>query len=502
MNVVRRILSILICLSLFIASGAFALTKEKETETVEYTKPLNDRALDMLRLNMSGSNNPLMTNYFCADPTAIEYEGRLYVYATADQMQFDVKGDKENTYECIRGLVVFSTADMVNWRYEGIIDVKGIAKWAMAGWAPSIVSRPEEDGLTHFYLYFANSGAGVGVLTATSPVGPWSDPLGHALVSGTTKGLGQCNWIFDPGVCIDDNGTGWLSFGGGNPHANTTNALPGNARIVKLGKDMISFDSEIVVMDAPYHFEANELNYIDGTFVYTYCSNWVARDEWDTEKWGDKKCSICSMCYMTSKTPLDRESWVYRGEYLKNPGSMSMETSNNHTHMEQFAGNWYIFYHTLMLQKTRGISGGYRGVQADEINVICENGTVTVENCRAGMKGVKPVASVDPYTEQSARSAAISSCAVNEDGIKAVKGDMMLVRNVDFGAGCKAAILRARGSGSIFLFADNMGNDPFVSMKVEEGEYVSLSGNASLEGVHDLIFVFDGDIELTAWQFE
>ena len=170
--------------------------------------------------------------------------------------------------------------------------------------------------------------------------------------------------------------------------------------------------------------------------------------------------------------------------------------------MEQFAGNWYIFYHTLMLQKTRGISGGYRGVQADEINVICENGTVTVENCRAGMKGVKPVASVDPYTEQSARSAAISSCAVNEQGIKAVKGDMMLVRNVDFGTGCKTAILRARGSGSVFLFADNMGNDPFVSMKVEEGEYVSLSGNASLDGVHDLIFVFDGDIELTAWQFE
>ncbi|MFR4022980.1 MAG: hypothetical protein ACLTZI_08165 [[Eubacterium] siraeum] len=35
-------------------------------------------------------------------------------------------------------------------------------------------------------------------------------------------------------------------------------------KIAKLGKDMLSFDSEFVSIDAPYFFEASELNYIDG----------------------------------------------------------------------------------------------------------------------------------------------------------------------------------------------------------------------------------------------
>ncbi|MBO2517732.1 MAG: beta-xylosidase [Clostridiales bacterium] len=503
MNMKRSLLCAALCLMLMTAAGACALTGEKETGTMEYTRPLNDRAKAVLKLYMTGCGNPLVTNYFCADPTAVEYEGRLYVYATADQMQYDVKGDQENTYECIRGLVTLSTEDMVNWRYEGVIDVKSIAKWAFAGWAPSVTSRVEEDGKTHFYLYFANSGAGVGVLTATSPTGPWTDPIGKPLICASTEGLGECCWIFDPGVCIDDEGTGWLSFGGGNPHKDTTPALSGNARIVRLGKDMVSLNSEIVVMDAPYHFEANELNFIDGTFVYTYCSNWAARDDWDSEKWGKTKCGICTMCYMTSSTPLDKDSWVYRGEYLKNPGSLGMETSNNHTHMEYFKGHWYIFYHTLMLQKSRGITGGYRGVQADEIKVTSENGTVTVSPCYASMKGVNPVAAADARAEQSALSACVSSCAfTQEGGIRAAKGDIMIVKNADFGAGFGSVLIRAKGDGVIFLFADRTAGEPFASLTVKEEAFVTLTQTAEISGTHDLIFIFDGDVELTAWQFE
>lgn len=115
-----------------------------------------------------------------------------------------------------------------------------------------------------FYLYFSNSGWGTGVITATSPTGPWSDPLGKSLIDGNTPGLDGCKSPFDPGVCIDDNGTGWLSFGGGTD----------SARIVKLGSDMISLDSEIVKIPSLFHFEASELNYINGTYVYTYNNDW------------------------------------------------------------------------------------------------------------------------------------------------------------------------------------------------------------------------------------
>lgn len=195
--------------------------------------------------------NPLISNVFCADPTAVEYEGRLYIYGTNDNQQYETVGaDGKNTYEHIKSLVILSTDDMVNYTYHGIIDIAEICPWALASWAPSITSRVEEDGLTHFYLYFSNSGWGTGVITSTSPTGPWSDPLGESLLDGNTPGLNGCSSPFDPGVCIDDNGTGWLAFGGGD----------GGSRIVKLGDDMVSIDSDIVKIPSKFNFEASELN--------------------------------------------------------------------------------------------------------------------------------------------------------------------------------------------------------------------------------------------------
>ena len=60
-------------------------------------------------------------------------------------------------------------------------------------------------------------------------------------------------------MAINDDGTeAYLTFGGGD--VTGTELLPGNARIVKLGDDMISLASDIKTISAPCHFEANELN--------------------------------------------------------------------------------------------------------------------------------------------------------------------------------------------------------------------------------------------------
>ena len=72
--------------------------------------------------------NPISANVFCADPTAVEYEGRLYVYGTNDHEQY-FKKPEENSYEKIKSLVCFSTDDMVNWTYHGEINVGKIASW-------------------------------------------------------------------------------------------------------------------------------------------------------------------------------------------------------------------------------------------------------------------------------------------------------------------------------------------------------------------------------------
>ena len=100
--------------------------------------------------------NPISPNIFCADPTSVEYNGRLYVYGSNDTQQ--AENDTVNDYAYIKSLVVLSTDDMANWIYHGRIEVDEIAPWIANSWAPSIVSRVEEDGLTHFYLYFSNGG--------------------------------------------------------------------------------------------------------------------------------------------------------------------------------------------------------------------------------------------------------------------------------------------------------------------------------------------------------
>ena len=72
----------------------------------------------------TASGNPISGSVFCADPTAIEYDGRLYVYGTNDHQQYIKNGKTgSNGYGNIKSLVVFSTDDMVNWTFHGTIDV-------------------------------------------------------------------------------------------------------------------------------------------------------------------------------------------------------------------------------------------------------------------------------------------------------------------------------------------------------------------------------------------
>src|SRR5687767_2998217 len=107
----------------------------------------------------SKNANPLLDFIFTADPTAVEYNGRVYVYATNDHQQYEHVGkDGKNTYQHIRTLVMMSSDDMVNWTYHGLINTAALSPWSTNSWAPSITSRLEADGKTHFYLYYSNGG--------------------------------------------------------------------------------------------------------------------------------------------------------------------------------------------------------------------------------------------------------------------------------------------------------------------------------------------------------
>ncbi len=441
--------------------------------------------------------NPIISDVFCADPTAVEYDGRLYVYGTNDHQQYTKVGSNgKNTYEHIKSLVMLSTDDMANWTYHGTINVGDISPWAIASWAPSVVSRVEEDGKTHFYLYYSNSGWGIGVLTATSPTGPWTDPLGDSIIDGNTQGLNGCKTPFDPGVVIDKDGVGWLSFGGGED----------SARIVRLGEDMISLDSEIMPIPSSYHFEASELNYINDTYVYTYNNSWDARLKWEHK--GKERAPACSMAYLTTKTPLESDSWEYRDWYFKNPGEHGMEYSNNHTHIQKYADRYYLFYHSLFPQKSLGTEGGFRSLCVNEINIDEEN--VSIERTTPSKEGVEQIKNLDPYVLNQAETLFTSACTAytpvsGESGnvtVSAEKdGGWTYVKNADFGKGTKKMKLTAKGSGTIEIYFDSL-KTKAATVKTNSSSMkdISIRLSKSAKGVHSIYFVLSEGVEFDSWQ--
>lgn len=485
-------------IALVMAISSCNQQQKNETILPEYSSPKM----------MNNNGNPLLDFNFNADPTAVEHEGRLYVYATNDHQQLDIVGPEGNNgYQHIHSLVMMSTDDMVNWTFHGYIDVKSLSPWGIASWAPSITKRMEADGKTHFYLYYSNCGVGVGMLTATSPVGPWTDPLGKNVVDKQSEGLGNCGAPFDPGVVVDDEGRGWLSFGGGSNQFGTE-YNPGNARIVRLADDMMHLDSPITEIKAPYHFEANELNYINGTWVYTYNTSWVERKEWPLET---EKPSICCMSYMTSKTPLDTDSWEYQANYFKNPMDYGFLPSNNHTHLHKFQGEYYLLYHTLVLEEHRNGKGGFRSVCIDKIKVDEENLTIHMgEATRTGVDQLKPLY---PFNWVQAETVAathnIRFVPTGRPGDTAAAchtdGQILKIRGVDFHTAPQEVNVVVRGPGKLTVRLDHPKEGQIIanlSFEGDEWKEVTEKITVPVSGQHNLFFITsEGDFQFDKWKF-
>lgn len=435
-------------------------------------------------------HNPISDFMYCADPTAVEYDGRLYVYGTNDQQEFEAnKAGTDNSYGKIRSLVMFSTDDMVNWTYHGLIEMPKIASWIGTSWAPSIVSRVEKDGQTHFYLYFLNSGYAVAVLTSTSPVGPWKSPLGSNLING-----------FDPGVAIDDKGVGWLSFGG-------QGSTPS---VVQLGSDMISIKGKPVEINAPFHNEANELNFINGVMVYTYNTDWSDHTPW---VYTVAKPTACSMCYMTSSNPTDSDSWMFRGYYFKTPGDyLNFGWGNNHTHLHKFQGNWYLIYHNQMLQEQNDALGGYRSIAVDKIKV--SEALLKINECTATRKGVNQLKDMDPYVLQQAETAFATKNVTFKSDSKTPgnmyysgmygKTGIIKVSRVNLSDGADSLRLRVWGSGSIEVrekSEDGRLIASLVDYTNSTKDVVTVPVDSLYRGRPNLLFVCKGGIKFDTWQF-
>ena len=470
--------------------SACAKGEEKNMSTVPVAlKPSYKKA---------GENNPLYTQRFGADPGVMEYNGRLYVYMTDDIVEYDASGRvKENSYSQIRTINCISSDDLVNWTDHGRIRVagpSGVAKWAVNSWAPCAAHKTV-DGKEKFFLYFCNGGNGIGVITADSPTGPWRDERGSLLVTRAVKNCADVTWLFDPAVMVDEDGTGYLAFGGGVPQGKQ--AAPGTARIVRLGDDMISLDGDPVRLDVPWLFEDSGINRIGDKYVYSYCSNFQTSGN-------SLHLTDGAIQYMVSDNPLG--PYEYVGELFPNEGRFFGMYGNNHHSIACLNGEWYLFYHNRPVEKAMGISGNYRSPQADRIFFGEDGLPLQVKGTMKGPDQLKPL---DPFRTVSAatmsREAGIT--VDGADGSTWISGDAgswIRVSGVDFGSNASTLTVTAMAPTDCTLYAvlDNP-DGPVVSeirMEIPEGgKPANFTAPLQAAGVHDLYLVTDGAMKLYSW---
>ena len=493
----------------------------------------------------TSNGNPISGSVFCADPTALDYKGRLYVYGSNDHQEFLLNGKKgDNSYGTIKSMVVFSTDDMVNWTFHGTIDAATLcagwhpAQWNrgfMNSWAPSVTWRTHKRSKQdEFFLYFANTSHGVGVLKAKSPLGPWSSPLEEALIYKEIPGALQQSANFDPGVVVDDHGDGWLTFGGLDYDVNGTDLLPGNTRIIKLSAGMVTINGSAIEIPAPYHFEANELNMIGGKYVFTYCTNWASRNSAD---WNAYKAAHgitasmpghATMAYMVSDNPTDPNSWVYKGEYGPHTSA-----PNNHSHLHKFQGNYYHIYHDCSLLESMknnkavdSSAGTYRSMCVNKATVNEE--TATINRVSITSRGVDAIKNLNPYELQQAETMATSGgieyedftnitpqTSINKLGNEASEnlqvqmhnGSWVMLRNVDFGtAGATKFTLRAKGTGTLEIRTDRKGATPAATLNFSSSDMsdqtfdVDATKFQGVKAVY-LVAASANDFYVDAWQF-
>lgn len=501
------------------------VTEDAKNEELEEGEEMNpaqyfERMILTESYKKTGQANPLMTQRFGADPYAMVYGDRVYFYMTADAFEYDADGNVvENTYGKIRSINVISTEDMVNFKDHGSIAAagkEGAATWANNSWAPAAAWK-EIDGEVKFFLYFANSGGGIGVLTSDSPTGPFVDPLGEALVSKSTPNCSDVLWLFDPAVLVDDDGRAYLYFGGGVPEGKV--ADPGTARVVELGEDMISIKGEPQKIDVPYLFEDSGIHKYGEKYYYTYCSNWQVDAE-GTAQYGFRSAEIVSM---ESDSPMG--PFMVKERILENPGRYFGLYGNNHHCVFEFKGNWYITYHARTLEKAMGIEKGYRSTHIDSFE-MGEDGTIgTISQTLAGRKQLQYV---DAYVENPAVMMAVQGGLTtvpmaDERGAQMVladidRGDFVKVQGVDFGEkaptkwntyirkseycgeDCVIQLRVGTATGQVIGYltlteAVETGDDGFDRYEAVLTQEVT--------GVNDFYMIFSGcDYQVKSWYFE
>ncbi|KKK24321.1 hypothetical protein P175DRAFT_0553165 [Aspergillus ochraceoroseus IBT 24754] len=299
------------------------------------------------------SNNPLVTHIYTADPSAHVFDGTLYIYPSHDRetdIQFNDNGDQYDMYD-YHVLSMEKVGGPVT--DHGVVlstpDVPWVSKQL---WAPDAATKNGK-----YYLYFPardkQNVFRIGVAVSDSPSGPFKaepEPI-------------PGSYSIDPAAFVDDDGQGYLYFGGlwgGQLQCWSQNAAgewvfdesktgpqePAGEgvdalfpRVAKLSGGMVTFASpvqDLQILDASGNplaaddhdrrfFEAAWMHKYNGKYYFSYST-------------GDSHYIV----YATGDSPLG--PFTSRGRILE-----PVLGWTTHHSIAEFQGKWYLFYHDCSL---------------------------------------------------------------------------------------------------------------------------------------------------------
>jgi len=252
------------------------------------------------------AQNPVITHKYTADPAALVFNDTVYLYVGHDEAQ-----PEQNQY-ILNEWLIFSSADMVNWKEEGAFPASTF-KWADGqAWASHVVER---DGKFYWYVTVEHGtipGKSMGVAVSDSPTGPFKDAIGAALVTNdmtTEHSSGYWDDI-DPAVYIDDKGEAYIFWG---------NVI---CYYAKLKDNLIELDGDIQTIDLPYFTEAPYIHKKGDWYYLTYAYQFPEKT-----------------AYAMSKSLTG--PWEFKGLLNEVAGN----SNTNHQSIIEFKGKDYFIYH-------------------------------------------------------------------------------------------------------------------------------------------------------------
>lgn len=260
--------------------------------------------------------NPIITDVQTADPAALVVKDKVYLYAG-----HDVAKDNTKFYE-MHDWLVYSSSDMVNWESHGPrLSVKDF-KWAKGdAWASQIIERK---GKYYWYVTVRHvdtkPGFAIGVAVGDSPLGPFKDALGKALITNDMTTDTPNDWDdIDPSVIIDDDGQAYLFWGNTKP------------RYAKLKKNMTELDGPITPITVPSFTEAMWIHKHGDWYYLSYATGFPEK-----------------IAYAMSKSVTG--PWEYKGILNELAGN----SNTNHQAIIDFKGKSYFIYHNGGVQPDGG----------------------------------------------------------------------------------------------------------------------------------------------------